>query len=97
MGTISPPPLSVEGARDAAIKIIDGMSEAHDVPLQALTMYFSRVGYEDRAQPYLMNANMQVRRRKDRKGKDKERFEIRGKQRWGGPAALEEELSFEDE
>jgi hypothetical protein len=91
MGEMSAPPLDVSSSRAAAIEIMEALSAKHDRPLERLTMHFSRTGYGDRMETYLMMANLQVRR--GRNGG----YECRGKGEWSGMSSLEEELWLEGE
>jgi hypothetical protein len=90
MGTISPPRIDREGSKAAAIAIMETISEAQGKPLEILTLHLARTGYEDRAQPYIMHGNMQLRRAADGK------YTLRGKQAWSWGAQFEEELLFSD-
>jgi hypothetical protein len=90
MGTISPPKIDREGSKAAAMAIMGTISEAQGKSLEMLTLHLARTGYEDRAQPYIMHGNVQLRRAADGK------YTVRGKQAWSWGAQLEEELLFSD-
>lgn len=91
MGTISPPPINKEGSKLAAVKIMETISKAQRLPLEILTLYLSRTGSEDRAQPYIMQGTMQLKRSEMNGG-----FEVRGKQEWSWGMQLEEDMFFEN-
>ncbi|KAH7076388.1 hypothetical protein BKA63DRAFT_602194 [Paraphoma chrysanthemicola] len=92
MGSIPAPKFTKEAAQTAAIKLMDKLSFRQSQPLEWLTIQFTRTGLEDRAQPYLMFADMQVRRAKTNGG-----YEVRGKQEWVGYTTLEDELRLMEE
>jgi hypothetical protein len=97
MGSIEPPALDKKRTRIAAIKIMEAMSKNHNKPLEWLTLHITRTGYEDRAQPYLMHAGMQLRRSKGNGAAAETKYEVRGKMKWFGLSSLDEELIFEEE
>ncbi|KAF2026033.1 hypothetical protein EK21DRAFT_75043 [Setomelanomma holmii] len=94
MGTISPPAFTKKEAAVSAIKMMKRI-KAQNPWIVWLMLHFTRTGLEDRAQPYLMFAEMQVRRTKKKGGKNE--YEIRGKQEWVGVTGLEDELQLVEE
>jgi hypothetical protein len=103
MGTISSPPFTKEEAAKSAIKLMDDLV-ASKPRLEWLTLHFTRTGLQDRAQPYLMHAAMQVRRGRKKScneisGKDKIKYEyeVRGRQEWGDLTSFEDELRLLEE
>jgi hypothetical protein len=62
MGIIPTPKFDVKGSRRAASQIADRMSTGHKHALVTLNLHIERTGYMDRAQAYLMQAKMQLRR-----------------------------------
>jgi hypothetical protein len=98
MGNIPPPPIDRASSKKAAIGIIETISKAQERSLEWLTLHFTREGYYDRFQPYLMWGNMQVRRSKDNNADGDNAYEVRGRQTWDSRAAtLHDELIFEEE
>ncbi|KAH7069332.1 hypothetical protein FB567DRAFT_565062 [Paraphoma chrysanthemicola] len=87
MGSIPAPKFTREAAQTAAIGLMNKLSLGKSRPLEWLTIQFTRTGLEDRAQPYLMFADLQVRQAKTGSG-----YEVRGKQEWVGWTTLEDEL-----
>jgi len=92
-GSTPAPPLDKEKSKKAAIEIAERISEKQKNPLHWLTLHISRVGYQDRAETYLMQAKLQLRRTEDARAEEK--YEIRGSMQWYGLLSLEEELSLE--
>lgn len=97
MGTIAPPPLSKDSTKKAAITIMELISQTQKRPLEWLTLHISRTGYEDRAQPYLMQTNMQLRRRKDEHLEGDQQYEVRGSTEWRGLIPIEVQMALEEE
>lgn len=71
------PNLNKEGCRNAGAAIADTVSSQKGDTLQALNLNISRTGYEDRFQPYLMSAQVQLKK-SDRD--DAEQLSV--KERW---------------
>tara|TARA_R110002003_G_scaffold589_16_gene20710 strand:+ start:6173 stop:7480 length:1308 start_codon:yes stop_codon:yes gene_type:complete len=92
VGSIPPPAFTKEAAKTAAIKLMEKVSQGQNQPLEWLTIHFTRTGLEDRAQPYLMFAELQVRRAKTGSG-----YEVRGRQEWVGVSTLADELPLMEE
>lgn len=92
MGSIPPPAFTKKAAKTTAIKLMQKISKGQKEPLEWLTLHFTRTGLEDRAQPYLMFADMQVRLSKTENG-----YEDRGRQEWVGNTTLEDELHLMEE
>ncbi|ORY07385.1 hypothetical protein BCR34DRAFT_626448 [Clohesyomyces aquaticus] len=92
-GSISPPNFTPGPVKTAGIQIFEKVVEAQggNGRLEWLTLHFTRVGLEDRAQPYLMHAEMQLRRSKKDGG---DGYEVRGRREWGSVVTLEDELEL---
>lgn len=91
------PPLDKARSKQAAIAIAEQISAKQQHPLDWLTLHISRVVYRDRAEPFLMQAKLQLRRREDASADagGEEKYEVRGSMAWYGLLSLEEELSLE--
>lgn len=97
LNPVAPPPLDKERSKKAAIEIAEKISEKQKSPLQWLTLHISRTGYMDRAEPWLMQAKLQLRRKEDAHANAvaEEKYEVRGSMEWYSLLSLEEELSLE--
>ncbi len=95
MGTIPPPPFSIDRAKTAAIKIMETITQTQKRPLEWLTFHITRTGFEDRAQPYNMAGAMQFRRRKEGAKEGEVQYEFRGSKDWGLPIEMLLELEEE--
>lgn len=97
MGSMKAPPLNKDGAKRAAINIAETISNRQAKPLEWLTLHFGRTGYQDRAQTYLMQAKLQLRRDKNAAIAGDDKYEVRGNQNWFGLQPLEDELLLEED
>jgi hypothetical protein len=91
MGTIPPPPLDRDGSEQAAIDIIETISKAQIAPLERLTLHLARTGYQDRAQPYVIQSTMQLRRTATGD------YDARGNYDWSWGMQLKEDLFYDQE
>jgi hypothetical protein len=96
MGEIPPPPLDQEKAKRAAFEMMEIVSQGHREPLRRLTLHFTRKGYYDRFQPYLMYGDVQVRRTGTESAVEEKRYEFGGKQEWSQSQGSDEQLMFEE-
>ncbi|KAF2852949.1 hypothetical protein T440DRAFT_487950 [Plenodomus tracheiphilus IPT5] len=94
----APPSLDKERSKKVAMDIFESVSKDHKSPLEWLTLHISRIGYHDRAEPYLVQAKLQLRKRRDVSMDmvGEQRYETRGAIEWRGLISLEEELSLEE-
>lgn len=92
MGTIPAPGLNSEACRKEAQSMIKSFSRAQGVPMECLTLYLSRTGYQDRCQPYLMEGHIQARQ--VQLGENESRIDFRGSAAWKGNWTG---ISYEDE
>lgn len=99
MGTIPAPKINIKGSKKAAIVIADNISEIQRRSLQTLTLHFARTGEQDRAQPYLMIAKMQLRRsnRDDAEHLGDEKYRFILKCDWAGHIQTQDEMVFEED
>ncbi|KAH7397158.1 hypothetical protein BKA66DRAFT_546225 [Pyrenochaeta sp. MPI-SDFR-AT-0127] len=96
-GTIAPPPLNRGNTEKAALSLMEKISQAQEEPLEWLTLHLARTGFQDRAQPYLMQAKLQLRRSKDVKSDSDPKYEYRGNAQWNGLSSIEDVLALEAE
>lgn len=75
LGIQSVPPLDRKKSLAAATKIATAISQMQNIPLEQLTMHFSRSATADRGDPYVKYAEFQLKRneRPDAAGKAKYR------------------------
>ncbi|KAF2871511.1 hypothetical protein BDV95DRAFT_42328 [Massariosphaeria phaeospora] len=83
-GTIPHPELNAKALQSYAMDLADRISAAQKRPLQTLTMHLARTGFEDRAQPYLMEGEFQIRRseRDDAEMMGEAKWTVEGKCSW---------------
>ncbi|KAF2267770.1 hypothetical protein CC78DRAFT_565944 [Lojkania enalia] len=83
MGTKPITPLKIETSKKTAIEIAQRLSKKK--LLKELRIWISRTGYEDRAQSYLVHANMKLTR-KEIGGEGEDAWDISGDYSWKGEA-----------
>jgi hypothetical protein len=91
-GRIPAPPLKKLESKEVAFRLMETIFQSQAHPLQWLTLHFTRTGFMDRFQPYLMSANLQARR----STKGAHDYEFRGQQKWCD-ACFDDELQLEEE